>query len=245
MPDRYARQSSLPGIGPAGQRALEQSHIFVAGTGGLGSPVLMYLACAGIGRITFVDRDVVEITNMNRQILFDSTDIGSRKTDVACRRLSAINPDIHLTPLDTPLNEQMITESDFPIDLVIDCLDNDPSRRMLARACHARGIPMVHGALAGYEATLAVFQSRTGPCYACVYPDPPVDAISPPVLGGIAGTVGSMMAVEAIRVILDVGPDRSGSLLLMDFERGTFDRVYATRITECPICGIGSGSPKI
>lgn len=235
-PDRFVRQLGIPGFGPAGQARLAAARVFVLGAGGLGLPALTYLAAAGVGAITFVDFDCVDITNLNRQFLYRPTDVGQRKAVVALERLRAFNPEVAWRALDATLSPDLAMQELGGVELAIDCADNDEARRVLARAAHAHSVPMLHGGVAGFEGSVALFDSRSGPCYGCLYPEP-VQAPRPAVLGAVVGTLGALLATEAIRFLCGIGVDRRGQLLLSDFERGTFEWVRVPRLADCHLCG--------
>lgn len=235
--ERYARQLGIPGIGESGQARLARASVFVLGAGGLGGPVLTYLGAAGVGEIAFVDRDVIELSNLNRQCLYNAAEIGESKAAVAARRLTSFNPEVRWRGHGEPLTPELARACLAGRDLALDCADNYATRRLLAAAAHAAGVPVIHGAVAAFEGTLGIFDSRTGPCFACVTPEPPGKPSPPPVLGAVAGALGCMMAGEAIRLICGVGPDRRGQVLLADLERGAFDWVRAVKMPACPVCG--------
>lgn len=232
---RYARQLGIAGFGVEGQETLARARVFVLGAGGLGLPALVYLGAAGVGSISFIDLDRVEPTNLNRQFFYSEADAGKPKALVASDRLRTFNPEVAWRASHEPLSEELASREVAEADIVLDCADNDAARRMLAHAaCHARK-PMLHGAVAGFEASLALFDAPSGPCYGCLYPESAPGA-PPPVLGAVAGMVGAMMASEAIRCLCRIGPDRRGQLLLADFERGSFDWIRLDKRSDCPIC---------
>ena len=212
--------------------------MFVLGAGGLGSPVLTYLGAAGVGEIAFADHDRVELSNLNRQVLYTEADLGRSKAAVAHGRLAAFNPDIrwlaHAEPLTAALAGSLLPGC----DVAVDCADNHAARSILAAAAQRAAVPVIHGAVAGFEATVGVFDSCSGPCFACVSPAAAEMGEPPPVLGAAVGVVGCLMATETIRLLCGIGPDRRGQLLLVDLERGTFDWVKAEKRPGCPICGL-------
>jgi len=232
---RYARQLGIAGFGVEGQETLARARVFVLGAGGLGLPALVYLGAAGVGSITFIDQDRVEPTNLNRQFLYSESDVGKHKALVALDRLRAFNPEVAWRAWHEPLNESLASREVGEADIVLDCADNDAARRILARAACRAGKPMLHGAVAGFEASLALFDAASGPCYGCLYPET-VPGSPPSVLGAVTGMVGAMMASEAIRCLCRIGPDRRGRLLLADFERGSFDWIRVEKRSDCPIC---------
>ncbi|KAA0255596.1 MAG: HesA/MoeB/ThiF family protein [Acidobacteria bacterium] len=239
-PSRHDRQLAIPGLGEAGQARLAASRLVVLGAGGLGFPVLSYLGAAGVGRITVVERDEVELTNLNRQLLFTERDLGRRKADAARERLTALDPSLDWRVLDGSLDLELASGLCREADLAVDCADNGASRRTLAAAALAAGIPLVHGAVAAFEGTVCVFGPRGRPCLACLYPeDPAASPAPPPVLGAAVGVVGSLMATEAIRLLSGIGPPRFGELLLVDLERRAFDRVPLEPRPGCALCGDG------
>lgn len=210
----------------------------VLGAGGLGFPVLSYLGAAGIGSITVVERDAVELTNLNRQLLFTEADLGRRKADVARERLETLDPSVSWRVLDQVLDLDLASELCRDADLAVDCADNVASRRTLAAAALTAGIPLVHGAVAAFEGTVCVFGPAGRPCLGCLDPEgPPNAAASTPVLGAAVGVVGSLMATEALRLLAGIGPPRFGELLLVDLERRAFDRVLLEPSPGCPLCG--------
>lgn len=237
---RYERQLSVPGIGEAGQRRLAAARVVVLGAGGLGFPVLTYLGAAGVGSVVIVDRDVVELSNLNRQCLFGECDMGRPKAGVAARRLATLSSEVRWEPVEATLDESLAARLLAGADLAVDCADNWEARVALADAAWRAGVPLVHGAVAGWQGTVATFAGGGSPCLLCVYPEPLQDDAPPPVLGAVAGVVGSLMATEAIRAICGAGTRPTGELLLLDLERGTFDRAAAAPAPKCPLCGGGS-----
>jgi molybdopterin-synthase adenylyltransferase len=211
--------------------------VLVLGAGGLGFPVLTYLGAAGVGRITIVERDSVELSNLNRQLLFSDSDLGQRKALVTEKRLVALNPEVAWRCLDRPLDAELAALECRDADLAVDCADNDAARRTLAVAAAAAGIPLVHGAVAGFEGCVATFAATGRPCFACLYPRPPAPAPPPAVLGSVVGVVGSLMATAVIRRLAAIGPERFGELLLVDLERGSFDWVEIAPRPGCKLCG--------
>jgi adenylyltransferase/sulfurtransferase len=234
--ERYARQVGVPGIGETGQARLAASRVVVLGAGGLGFPVLTYLGAAGVGTIVIVDRDVVEASNLNRQCLFSEGDLGRPKAEVAVRRLAAHNSGVRWESVVATLDEALAVRLLAGADLAVDCADNWEARAALAAAAWRAGVPLVHGAVAGWDGTVATFSPGVSPCFRCVYPEPLREEAPPSVLGAAAGVVGSLMAAEAIRLLCDFTrpPDR---LLLLDLERHAIDVVTASLIPGCPLCG--------
>lgn len=234
---RYARQLGVPGIGEQGQRRLAGSRVLVLGAGGLGFPVLTYLTAAGVGTIVVVDRDAVEVTNLNRQCLFTESDVGRPKAEAATSRLAALNSTVRREAVQAELDDDLAARLLAGTDLAVDCADNWESRAALAAAAWRGGVPLVHGAVAGWEGTVAGFAPGASPCFRCVYPDSSAPAGPPPVLGAVVGAVGSLMASEAIRLLCGAGLRSPGRLLLLDAARGALDAVTASPVAGCPLCG--------
>ena len=200
--------------------------------------MLSYLGAAGVGHVTVVERDAVEISNLNRQLLFTERDLGRRKAEVARERLEALDPSLSWRVLDRELDPDLASKLCREADLAVDCADNAASRRTLAAAALHAGIPLVHGAVAAFEGTVCVFGPAGRPCLGCLDPRGSPDAAAPtPVLGAAVGVVGSLMATEAIRLLVGVGPPRFGELLLVDLERRAFDRVVVEPLPGCTLCG--------
>ena len=231
----------MPGIGEAGQERLAAARVVVLGAGGLGFPVLSYLGAAGVGAVVIVDHDTVQASNLNRQCLFSENDIGEPKATAAARHLAALNSEVRWEPVQAPLSEELAGGLLANADFAVDCADNWEARVALAAAAWRVGVPLLHGAVASFEGTLAWFEPPSGPCFRCVYPEPPTAGGATPVLGAVAGVVGSLIAAEAIRAMCGIGGRHPGTLLLLDLERCTFDRVRVAVRSGCPLCG-GLGS---
>jgi molybdopterin/thiamine biosynthesis adenylyltransferase len=231
---------TVPGIGAAGQERLAAARVVVLGAGGLGFPVLSYLGAAGVGTVAIVDHDTVQASNLNRQCLFSEVDVGEPKATTAARHLAALNSEVRWEPVLAPLSTELAGRLLANADLAIDCADNWEARATLATAAWRAGVSLLHGAVAAFEGTLAWFEPPAGPCFRCVYPEPPAAAGPTPVLGAVAGVVGSLMATEAIRALCRIGGRQPGTLLLLDLERSSFERVKAGVRAGCPLCG-GAG----
>jgi len=227
----------VSGIGKGGQRRLAAARVVVLGAGGLGFPILTYLGAAGVGTVTVVDHDAVEPSNLNRQCLFTEADLGRGKVEAAVDRLQELNSRVKWEPVEATIDEALAGRLLAAADLAIDCADNWSARVALAAAAWRSGVPLLHGAVAGWEGTVGWFEPATSPCFRCVYPRPSRPAEAPPVLGAAAGVVGSLMAAEAIRTLARAGGGRHGTLLLVDAERGTLDRVQVAARRRCPLCG--------
>jgi adenylyltransferase/sulfurtransferase len=236
LADRYARQMGVPGIGEAGQARLAKARVVVLGAGGLGFPVLTYLGAAGVGTIVIVDRDTVELSNLNRQCLFAESDLCRPKAEAAARRLATLNSSVRWEPVDATLDEALATRLLAGADLAIDCADNWEARAALASAAWRAGVPLVHGAVAGWQGTVATFAGGGSPCFRCVCPEPLREDAPPSVLGAVAGVVGSLMAAEAIRILCGTARRHPGQILLLDLERGTWDHVTSPALPDCSLC---------
>ena len=240
---RYARQVLLPEVGGAGQEKLLAARVLVVGAGGLGSPVLLYLAAAGIGHITIADDDTVAISNLQRQVLYDTGTVGLPKASSAEARLDALNPEVRITALRTRVTAENVAELIADADVVVDCLDSFSSRFTLSDACVAAGKPLVSAAIQGFSGQLAVFDpAHGGPCYRCFNPAPPPrgDARAceeTGILGAVAGLVGTAQALAVLKLILDLGDDAEGYLTIFDGLAGTIRRVRLAADPACPICG--------
>ena len=246
---RYARHIILDEVGGEGQRRLLDARVLVVGAGGLGSPVALYLAAAGVGTIGLADFDAVDITNLQRQILHDTSDVGRPKTESGARRLRALNPDIDVVAI----NEKLDASNAFGVledfDIVVDGSDNFPTRYLLNDACYLLRKPLVHGAIFRFEGQATTFDARRGdsPCYRCLFPTPPPPGSVPNcaqagVFGVLAGTLGTIQATEAIKLICGIGEPLIGRLILYDALETRFTNVRVGRDEKCPLCG---SSPEI
>jgi len=239
---RYSRHLLIPEVGLAGQERLSRARVLVIGAGGLGSPVLAYLAAAGVGRIVVIDDDTVDVTNLQRQILYDTADVGAPKAHRAAERLRALNPQIAIDALATRFDAVNARELVRVVDVVVDGSDTFSTRYLVNDACVLEGKPDVHGAIFRFDGQLSVFGAPGGPCYRCLYPEPPPEDVVPScseggVLGVLAGMVGSFQANEAIKLILGIGTPLVGRLLLIDALDGRVREVRIARDPACPLCG--------
>lgn len=239
---RYARQIRLPQIGVGGQNALKNASVLLVGAGGLGSPAALYLAAAGVGRIGIADADLVDVTNLQRQILYGTDNVGSRKTDIAVGRLSALNPEITIEPIAERVTSMNALELVQSYDVVIDGTDNFPTRYLLSDACVLTNTPLVYGSIDRFEGQLSVFVVNDGPCYRCLFPQPPepgsVDNCADAgVLGVLPGLVGTAQATEALKIILGIGEPLVGRLLMVDALHMRFRTIGVDRDPACPACG--------
>ncbi len=239
---RYARHIILPQVGEDGQRKLKAASVLIVGTGGLGSPVALYLAAAGVGRIGLVDFDVVDVTNLQRQIVHSDTMLGVPKVESAAARLRSVNPHVQIDRYNTPLTSHNALDILAPYDLIIDGTDNFPTRYLLNDATVMLGKPLVYGSIYRFEGQVTVFDARQGPCYRCLVPQPPPPELVPScaeagVLGILPGTIGTLQATEAIKFILDIGDPLIGRLLLYDALAMSFDVITLPKRPDCPACG--------
>ena len=247
---RYQRHLSLAGFGPAAQERLKGSSVLVIGAGGLGCPALLYLAAAGVGRIVVVDPDRVDVSNLQRQVLYVSGDQGANKAETAARRLSALNPLIELVALPVRFDRSNALELVASVDLVVDGSDNFPTRYLVNDACVIADRPFVYGAIQGFEGQVSVFNHKGGPTYRCLFPEPPEPGTVPNcaeagVLGAVTGLIGAAQACEAIKVLSGVGEPLSGRLMIWDTLTmrtsvvGLRADPVRLRITELPPEGYG------
>ena len=239
---RYARHLILPEVGEDGQRRLKAARVLCVGMGGLGSPVALYLAAAGVGTLGLVDADRVEATNLQRQVLHGTQDIGSRKVDSAARRLHALNPAVRLELHETMLRAANALELIGSYDVIVDGTDNFATRYLVNDACVLKGKPNIYGSIFRFDGQASVFAHDGGPCYRCLYPEPPPPGMIPDcaeggVLGVLPGLVGTIQASEAIKVILKLPGTLSGRLLTVDALTMRFQTLQLQRNPECPVCG--------
>lgn len=240
--DRYRRHLSLPEMGLEGQRKLLASSVLLIGAGGLGSPLAFYLAAAGVGRIGLVDDDVVDASNLQRQILYQTADVGRPKVEVARERVIALNPDVEVVPHATRLSSENALEIFADYDVVIDGTDNFPTRYLSNDACVLLGKPNVYGSIFRFEGQASVFDARNGPCYRCLFPEPPPPGAVPScaeggVLGVLPGIIAMIQATEAIKLLTGIGSTLSGRLLLYDALRMEFNTFQLKKDPGCPACG--------
>ena len=241
--ERYARHIVLREIGGPGQKALRDARVLVIGAGGLGSPVLLYLAAAGVGTIGVIDDDLVENSNLQRQVIHRDADIGTPKVQSARQAMQAQNPSVTVYPYHRRLTEEIATDLFAEYDLILDGTDNFDTRYLANAAAYTAGKPLVSGALSQWEGQLSVFDPRNGtPCYECVFPEAPAPGLAPScseagVLGPLPGVVGSMMAGEAIKLITGAGTPLRGEMLIYDALYGESRKFTLKPRADCPICG--------
>ncbi|MDH4561833.1 MULTISPECIES: molybdopterin-synthase adenylyltransferase MoeB [unclassified Pseudomonas] len=239
---RYSRQILLPQIDVDGQLRLKQGRVLIVGLGGLGSPVSLYLAAAGVGELHLADFDTVDLTNLQRQIVHDSNSVGQSKVDSAMARLSALNPDVRLVPHARALDEDSLAAAVAAVDLVLDCTDNFGTREAVNAACVAAGKPLVSGAAIRLEGQLSVFDPRRddSPCYHCLYghgSEAELTCSEAGVVGPLVGLVGSLQALEALKLIAGFGEPMVGRLLLVDALGSRFRELRVKRDPACEVCG--------
>jgi molybdopterin/thiamine biosynthesis adenylyltransferase len=236
--DRYARHLVLREIGGAGQQALKAASVLIVGAGGLGAPAALYLAAAGVGRIGLADPDTVALSNLQRQILYASADIGRAKVEVAAERLTGLNPHVAIEPIAARLGPDNAAALVRPYDLVLDGTDDFATRFAVNDACLAEGKPLVSGAIGRWTGQVGVFAGR--PCYRCLVPDIPPEAetcATVGVIGALAGVIGAMMALEAIKLITQAGDSLTGRLLIYDALSAETRTVRVGADPACPACG--------
>ena len=240
---RYSRHLLIPEVGEQGQLKLLDSKVLLIGAGGLGSPASLYLAAAGVGRIGIVDADVVDESNLQRQIVHSTERLGEAKVDSARQTIEALNPDVQVVAYKERLtseNVERILADDW--DVIVDGADNFPTRYLINDASVWHGIPVVHGSIYRFEGQVTVFRPGAGPCYRCLFPAPPPPELAPScaeggVLGVLPGIIGSLQANEALKLALDIGEPLVGRLLLFDALAAEFNEVAIRRDPDCPVCG--------
>jgi molybdopterin/thiamine biosynthesis adenylyltransferase len=241
--ERYSRHIILPEVGGKGQKKLARAKVLIVGAGGLGSPAALYLAAAGVGTIGLVDGDVVDLSNLQRQILHSTDTIGKSKVESGRAMLNALNPDVTVNPYPTNLTAQNIMEIVTGYDLVLDGSDNFTTRYLVNDACFFSGKPLISGSIFRFEGQLTTLKPKDGfPCYRCLYAEPPPPGLVPNcqeagVLGVLAGTVGVLQAAEAIKEIVGVGTSLAGSILMYDALEMTFRKTRVPKDPACPLCG--------
>jgi adenylyltransferase/sulfurtransferase len=240
---RYSRHLIMPEVGIEGQRRLKAASVLLIGTGGLGSPLALYLAAAGIGRIGLVDYDVVDETNLQRQVIHGQASVGVLKVKSAEQRMKDINPFLQVDTYNVPLTSENALNLLAPYDVIIDGTDNFPTRYLVNDACVKLGKPNVYGSIFRFEGQLSVFYAKEGPCYRCLFPSPPPPGLVPScaeggVLGILPGTIGTLQATEAIKLILGIGQPMIGRMLLYDALEMSFTTLKLRKDPRCPVCGV-------
>ncbi len=239
---RYSRHLIMPEVGMEGQKKLKAARVLCIGAGGLGSPLALYLAAAGVGTLGIVDFDVVDYTNLQRQIIHSTADVGRKKLDSAAEKLKAINPFLNIRKFETRLSSDNALELFRDFEIIADGTDNFPTRYLVNDACVLTGKPNVYGSIFRFEGQASVFAMKEGPCYRCLYPEPPPPGLVPScaeggVLGILPGLVGVIQATEAIKLILGKGDPLIGRLLLVDALGMKFRELKLRKNPDCPVCG--------
>ena len=235
--ERYDRQLRILGFGGRAQSKLKGSTVLIVGAGGLGSAASIYLAAGGIGKLRIVDHGEVELSNLNRQILYTTQDIGKLKVEVASRKLLELNPEIKIDPIQDEVTEETLPSMLKGVDIVLDCLDNFRTRFLLNQACINDSKPLVHGAVYGLEGRLMTIIPGKGPCLRCLMPKDPEEHKVIPVLGPLPGIVGALEALEAIKLLTGLGRPSVGRLLIIDGEDLSFYSVEVKPNPRCSVCG--------
>ena len=239
---RYSRHLIMPEVGLDGQLKLKAASVLCVGAGGLGSPVALYLAAAGVGRIGIVDFDVVDYSNLQRQVIHGTPDVGRPKLDSARDRINAINPEVTVIPHNVALSSGNALELFRDYDIIVDGTDNFPTRYLVNDACVISGKPNVYGSIFRFEGQASVFAAKNGPCYRCLYPEPPPPGLVPScaeggVLGILPGVVGTIQATEAVKLIIGVGEPLINRFLIYDALRMRFRELKLRKEVDCPVCG--------
>lgn len=240
--DRYRRHLALPGFSETEQLRLADASVLMVGMGGLGCPAALYLAAAGVGRLVLADPDTVQVSNLQRQVLYRTNDVGRPKAICAAEALAALNPEVRVEPIVRAIAAESVMDLVGACDLVLDGSDNFPTRYLLNDACHFAGRPLVYGSVFRYEGQVSVFGFEGGPCLRCLYPAPPPAGMVPDcadggVLGVLPGVVGATMATEAIKALAGIGDALAGRLLVYDALGGTWRALRFDRDPGCPLCG--------
>jgi sulfur-carrier protein adenylyltransferase/sulfurtransferase len=247
---RYSRHLIMPEVGMDGQRRLKSGSVLCIGAGGLGSPAAMYLAAAGIGKIGIVDFDVVDFSNLQRQLLHGTKDVGTSKNESAKRRLQDLNPHVHVETYETLLNSQNALDLFKDYDVILDGTDNFPTRYLVNDACVLTGKPNAYGSIFRFEGQASVFATKDGPCYRCLYPEPPPPGLVPScaeggVLGVLPGIIGVIQATETIKLITGIGEPLIGRFMIYDALRMKFRELKLRKDPECPACGTNPTVTKL
>ena len=241
--DRYSRHVIMDEVGPAGQAELLDARALVVGAGGLGSPAIQYLAAAGVGELGIVDDDVVERSNLQRQVVHGDSDVGRKKVDSAADFVARLNPDVDVTTHDLRVGPDTVADLVADHDFVLDGSDNFPTRYLVNDACTLAGVPFSHGAIYRFEGQVTTF-TEGSPCYRCLFPEAPPEGTVPDcatvgVLGALPGVVGSIQATEAAKHLIDIGETLDGRLLVYDAMNMNFEEVPIAPNLDCPVCGEG------
>lgn len=239
---RYSRHLIMPEVSMEGQLKLKEAKVLVVGAGGLGAPLISYLAAAGVGTLGIVDFDTVDYTNLQRQVIFSTDDVGTPKLKAAADRVKALNPHVKVVSYETRLTSDNALDIIKDYDLVVDGTDNFPTRYLVNDACVMLGVPNVYGSIFRFDGQLSIFGTKDGPCYRCLYPDPPPPGLVPScaeggVLGVLPGIIGTLQASEAIKLLIGKGKPMIGRLLLFDALKMKFRELEVRKNPDCPVCG--------
>jgi adenylyltransferase/sulfurtransferase len=237
--ERYDRQIRIPGFGVEGQLKLKRSSVLVAGLGGLGCTASMYLTAAGVGRVVLVDREAVELSNLNRQVLHWSSDVSRLKVESAAEKLRQLNPTVRVEGTSVEVNEDTVYDLVKGVDVVVDGMDNFKTRFTLNEACVKLNKPFIHAAVYGLEGRLLTILPRRGPCLRCLIPIDPPETRPLPVLGATPALMACLQAMEAVKLITGLGEPLIGRLIIFDGSTSTFYEVAVRRSEGCPVCGEG------
>ena len=240
--ERYSRHIMLPEVGGSGQQKMLEARVLLLGAGGLGSPAAYYLAAAGIGNLGIVDFDQVDLSNLQRQIIHSTERIGMLKTESAKKTIQALNPDVNVTLYNEKMDSSNIMSLIKDYDYVVDGSDNFPTRYLVNDACVMKNKTLIHGSIYRFEGQVTVFKPGDGPCYRCLYPEPPPPGMVPNcqeggVLGVLAGVIGNLQVVEVLKLILGIGKPLVGKLLIYDALNTEFRNLRLRRDVNCPMCG--------
>jgi len=240
--ERYSRHIILPEVGGSGQQKMLEARVLLLGAGGLGSPAAYYLAAAGIGNLGIVDFDRVDLSNLQRQIIHSTERIGMLKTESAKKTIQALNPDVNVTLYNEKMDSSNIMNLIEGYDYIVDGSDNFPTRYLVNDACVMKNKTLIHGSIYRFEGQVTVFKPGDGPCYRCLYPEPPPPGMVPNcqeggVLGVLAGVIGNLQVVEVLKLILGIGKPLVGKLLIYDALNTEFRNLRLRRDANCPICG--------
>ncbi|CNL02540.1 thiamine biosynthesis protein ThiF [Yersinia mollaretii] len=238
---RYSRQLLLEDLGPEGQQKLKQASVLIVGLGGLGSPAALYLAAAGVGKLWLADDDALEISNLQRQVLYRTADMGQNKAKLAQRHLQSLNPQIEAITLDQRLAGSPLTEAVAAVDLVLDCCDNMETRHQVNAACVLAGKPLISGSAVGFSGQLLIIEPPYAHgCYACLYPSKETqqrNCRTAGVLGPVVGVIGTLQALEAIKMLAGLPSALSGKLRLFDGKQQSWSTLQLSKASHCPACG--------
>ncbi|MBT5985289.1 MAG: molybdopterin-synthase adenylyltransferase MoeB [Nitrospina sp.] len=240
--ERYSRHIILPEVGGSGQQKMLEARVLLLGAGGLGSPAAYYLAAAGIGNLGIVDFDQVDLSNLQRQIIHSTERIGMLKTESAKKTIQALNPDVNVTLYNEKMDSSNIMRLIEDYDYVVDGSDNFPTRYLVNDACVMKNKTLIHGSIYRFEGQVTVFKPGDGPCYRCLYPEPPPPGMVPNcqeggVLGVLAGVIGNLQVVEVLKLILGIGKPLVGKLLIYDALNTEFRNLRLRKDANCPVCG--------